>query len=121
MTLEELNAKLDLEYEDLVVQGLKWSIEHDENEHVYFLEHAYEFAHYQEVKYFFENMTEEEYNENWKDLIEANEGINLLQGIFQDWLNYETEWLNFFNPQDLETIIRSYLKIPKSTYNPQKR
>lgn len=111
MTLQELQNKLQKEYDELIQVGLDWSIEHDENEHVYFVDKAYEFAHYNEIKYFFDNMEEKEYKEDWEELIENRKGEDILQGIYNNWLDYaHPERYNFFAPEDLVGIIKDYLK-----------
>ena len=111
MTLQKLQAKLDLEFNELVDEGLKWSIEHDENESVYFIDHAYAFAHYNEVKAFFDNMEEEDYVNDWQGLIEMKENEDILKGVYGDWLDYcHPERYNFFCYEDLTSIIRNYLR-----------
>ena len=111
MTLQELQAKLDLEFNELVEEGMKWSIEQDENESVYFINHAYEFAHYNEIKAFFDDMEEEDYANEWQDLIETKEGEDILKGVYKDWLDYRhPEGYNFFCYEDLISIIRNYLR-----------
>ena len=111
MTLEELQAKIALEYEELIKVGLEWSVEHDENEHVYFVDKAYEFAHYNEIKYFFDNMDEEDYLENWQELVEGKEGEDILQGIYNYWLDFShPERYNFFCYEDLIPIIKDWFE-----------
>lgn len=114
MTLQKLQEKLNLEFNKLVEEGMKWSVEHDENESVYFINNAYAFAHYNEVQAFFDNMEEEDYNNDWKRLIESNKNKDILRGVYEDWLDYNhPERYNFFCLEDLTSIIINYLRREK--------
>ena len=102
MTLKQFNEKLANEYNELVAKG--------NEDYRFFLNNAYEYAHYNEIVDFFEYLDEEEYNENWRDLIgECTE--NVLTGVWNSWLNYNhPERFNFFCYEDLIDIIRYYLR-----------
>jgi len=112
MTLEELNKQIEQEYEKLIKKGLDWSVEHDENEHVYFVNNAYEYAHYNEIQAYFDNMDDEEYNEDWKELIDECKCTDkILEGVYNDWLDYShPERYNFFCYEDLKGIIKYWLE-----------
>lgn len=102
MTLENFNKKLMKEYEELVAKG--------KQDYHFFLDNAYEYAHYNEIISVFEYMEEEDWEENWKDLIGECEE-NVLTGIWEDWLNYNhPERYNFFCWEDLFDIIKYYFK-----------
>lgn len=113
MTLEQFKEKLNTEYDMLVQRGLDWSIEHDENEHVYFLNHAYEYAHYNEILAYFEDMEEDDWDENWRELV--NKCIHtdrVLRGVYEFWLDFShPERFNFFCYEDLISIIKDWFKI----------
>lgn len=111
MTLKKLNKRLNKEYDELVAQGMQYAQEHDEPEFEYFLKHAYEFAHYNEIIDFFENMEEEDYDDNYNELFDnISPTIRILYGIYQDWLDYaHPEIYNFFAYEDLSGIIQSWL------------
>ena len=109
MTLKKLNARLEKEYDELIQEGLDWSIENDENEHVYFINHANEFALYKEVKKFFVDMDEEDYERLLKKRIEQiKPSTKILRGIYNSWFDYEYPY-NFFDMEDLWTIVRDWL------------
>ena len=105
MTLKQLQEKIQKDYEELVKEGepYGWS---------YFLRHAYRYAHYNEVLDFFDNLEEEDFNEDWKDLIgEIKEEVNIIEGIYNSWLNYNhPEYYNFFEYGSFVDIVRYYFK-----------
>ena len=112
MTLKQLNKEIQKEYDLLVQEGLDWSIEHDENEHVYFINNAYKFAHYNEIQSYFENMDEEEYKEDWEELVnECKHTDMILQGVYDYWLDFShPERFNFFCYEDLIQILKDWFK-----------
>lgn len=104
MTLKELQEKIRRDYEELVNKGNK--------DYQYFLQHAYAFAHYNEIDDFFDNLEEENWKEDWKEVIgEIKEGVNIIEGIYNSWLNYNhPEYYNFFTYEDLIDIMKYYFK-----------
>lgn len=112
MTLKELNERLEQEYDALIEIGMEWSKEHDENESVYFIAHAYEFAHYNEIYYYFQDLEEEDYNNDWKELFDGiPDNLGIIRGVYLSWLNYNhPEYYNFFTYEDLISIIKYWLK-----------
>ena len=113
MTLDELIECLQKEYDILIQRGLDWSVEHDENEHVYFLNHAYEYAHYNEILDFFENMDDHEFDEYWKEIVDGCKHTDtILRGIYEMWLDYShPERYNFFCYEDLTGIIKDWFEV----------
>lgn len=113
MTLKELKKHLEKEYDSLVQEGMDWSVEHDENESVYFITHAYEFAHYNEIKNFFEEMEEEDFENDWKETVsECKRTDRIIQGIYRYWLDFaHPERFNFFCYEDLIDIIKDWFRI----------
>ena len=106
MTLEELITKLEENHHELVEEGNE-SCE-------YFVNHAYEYAHYNEVLDFFEQMDEEDYKERWEEQVSAcefEEDDNILFMIYNQWLDYNhPEYHNFFCYEGLIEILEYFFK-----------
>ena len=102
MTLEQFKDKLHKEYHELVVEGdEKWT---------FFLNNAYQFAHYNEIVDYFDNMEEEDWEENWKEIVGEREE-DVLLGIWNSWLNYNhPEYYNFFTYEGLCDIMKYYFE-----------
>ena len=112
MTLEQLNKRLEKEMDEIIQEGLDWSVEHDENEHVYFVNHAYEIAHYNEIQAYFEDMEETDFNNDWKELFDGlDPDIEIMKSIYRSWLDYShPEYYNFFTYEGLIDIIKNWLE-----------
>ena len=110
MTLEQLNKKLQHDYDKLVAEG-------NEN-YQYFLTHAYKYAHYNEVVDFFDQMDEEDYKDNWENKVSRcgfNENDNILDMIYNQWLNYNhPEYYNFFWYDSLYEILEYFFNTHKN-------
>ena len=107
MTLKQLNEKLQKDFEELEKEG--------NGDYHYFINHAYRFAHYNEIQDFFADMEEENYEEHWKDLVsECDLSGNTLDRIYTQWLNYNhPEYYNFFTYEGLVEILEYFFKTHK--------
>lgn len=100
MELNQLLSKLDAEYEKLV------SLNNGDPK--FFLNRAYEYAHYNEILDYFQNQEIDDFNEDWRDIIPDN-AENIISGIWNSWLNYNhPEYYNFFTYEGLCDIMRDY-------------
>ena len=104
MTLKELQEKIHKDYEELVNRG--------NEDYKYFLQHAYAFAHYNEIDDFFDNLNGDEWEDNWTEIVGViKEEVNIVEGIYDSWLNYNhPEYYNFFTYEDLIDIMKYYFK-----------
>jgi len=102
MTLKDFVALLNKNYEELVAKG--------KEDYHFFLKNAYEYAHYNEVVDYFENLDEEDWKNDWEELVGEREG-NVLTAIWNTWLNYNhPEYYNFFCYEGLVDILKYYFE-----------
>lgn len=100
LTLEQFQERLHQEYDGLVALGNK--------NYEFFLNKAYEYAHYNEIMDYFENMDEEDWKNDWQKLV-GKRKENVLSGIWNCWLCYNhPEYYNFFTYEGLCDIMKYY-------------
>ena len=106
MTLKQFRKKVSKDYNELVkLGGQDWK---------YFLDNAYRFAHYNEIDDFANvHMDNDVWNEDGWDKItgEVKNDVNIVEGIYDSWLDYNhPEYYNFFSYDDFYDIVKYYFK-----------
>lgn len=102
LTLKEFQERLHQEYDELVALGKK--------DYEFFLDRAYEYAHYNEIVAYFDDMEEDDWKDRWQELVGENPQ-NTIKGIWEDWLDYNhPEYYNFFCYEGLCDIMRYYFE-----------
>lgn len=105
MKLKQFKDKIKKDYDELVALGNEnWQ---------YFLDNAYRFAHYNEIYDFVDNLDDDAWEDDgWAKTIGTIKGeVNIVEGIFKSWLNYNhPEYYNFFSYDDFYDIVKYYFK-----------
>jgi len=108
MDLRELNIRLDDEYQAIIKEGIKYANKHNQEPYLYFINHAYEMAHCNEIIDLFYYMEEADFESMFqKDLEKLSPSTNILHRILISWFNQDhPEQFNFFCYEDLIDIIK---------------
>lgn len=109
INLEKFNKRLSKEFKDILKKAKEQAKKQGVKLVDYIIEYSYMFACYHEVIDLFQYMDEEEYEEDFQQLVEGLKPLLVLESIYNDYReHYDPENVNFFCYADLKNIIQHF-------------